>query len=87
VQVSVFGKDVTVRLDNLFRKELVMTSRFASTPRAWRRVMSLVEARRIAFEPLVSGVPQAELIVKTGPSRKWSGRLGRFRNWLVRNVS
>jgi hypothetical protein len=49
---------VSVRLDNLFRKELVMTSRFASTPRAWRRVMSLVEARRIALEPLVSGVPQ-----------------------------
>jgi L-iditol 2-dehydrogenase len=45
-----------VPLDNLFRKELVMTSGFASTPRSWRRAMSLVEARRIALEPLVSGV-------------------------------
>ncbi len=56
VQVGVFGKDVSVPLDNLFRKELVMTSGFASTPRSWRRAMSLVEARRIALEPLVSGV-------------------------------
>jgi L-iditol 2-dehydrogenase len=61
VQVGVFGKDVSVPLDNLFRKELVMTSGFASTPRSWRRAMSLVEARLIALEPLVSGVvPLAE---------------------------
>ncbi|HXW08749.1 MAG TPA: alcohol dehydrogenase catalytic domain-containing protein [Vicinamibacterales bacterium] len=56
VQVGVFGRDVTVPLDNLFRKELVMTSGFASTPRSWRRAMSLVETRRVALEPLVSYV-------------------------------
>jgi L-iditol 2-dehydrogenase len=56
VQVGVFGKDVNVPLDNLFRKELVMTSGFASTPRSWRRALSLVEARRVALEPLVSSV-------------------------------
>ncbi len=61
VQVGVFGRDVNVPLDNVFRKELVMTSGFASTPRSWRRAMSLVEARRIALEPLVSRVaPLAE---------------------------
>jgi L-iditol 2-dehydrogenase len=61
VQIGVFGRDVIVPLDNLFRKELVMTSGFASTPRSWRRAMSLVEGRRVALEPLVSKVvPLAE---------------------------
>jgi L-iditol 2-dehydrogenase len=56
VQIGVFGKDVRVPLDHVFRKELVVTSGYASTPRSWRRAMSLVEARRIALEPLVSAV-------------------------------
>jgi L-iditol 2-dehydrogenase len=56
VQVGVFGKDVCLPLDNLFRKELVMTSGFASTPRSWRRAMALVDARRVELQPLVSKV-------------------------------
>jgi L-iditol 2-dehydrogenase len=56
VQVGMFGKDVTVPLDNLFRKELVMTSGSASTPRSWRRALALVEGRRVELEPLVTEV-------------------------------
>jgi L-iditol 2-dehydrogenase len=56
VQVGVFGKPVTVPLDRLFEKELVVTSGFASTPRSWRRAMALIEGRRVELEPLVSEV-------------------------------
>ena len=56
VQVGVFGKDVTLPMDLLFRKELVMTSGFASTPHSWRRALALVDARRVDPEPLVSAV-------------------------------
>ncbi|MGH9313580.1 MAG: zinc-dependent alcohol dehydrogenase [Vicinamibacterales bacterium] len=56
VQVGVFGKDVCVPLDNVFRKELIMTSGSASTPRSWRRALALIEGRRVELEPLVSEV-------------------------------
>jgi L-iditol 2-dehydrogenase len=56
VQVGVFGKPVTVPLDRVFQKELVVTSGFASTPRSWRRALAMVEARRVQLEPLVSEV-------------------------------
>jgi L-iditol 2-dehydrogenase len=47
---------VTVPLDRVFQKELVVTSGFASTPRSWRRAMSLIESRSVELEPLVSEV-------------------------------
>ncbi len=56
VQVGVFGKDVCVPLDHVFRKELIVTSGAASTPRSWRRALALIEGRRVALEPLVSEV-------------------------------
>lgn len=56
VQVGVFGKDVCVPLDHVFRKELIMTSGSASTPRSWRRALALIEGRRVALEPLVSEI-------------------------------
>ncbi len=56
VQIGVFGKLVTVPLDRVFQKELVLTSGFASTPRSWRRAMGLIETRRVELEPLVSEV-------------------------------
>jgi L-iditol 2-dehydrogenase len=62
VQVGMFGKDVSVPLDNLFRKELVMTSGSASTPRSWRRALALVDGRRVELEPLVTEV---------APLREW----------------
>jgi L-iditol 2-dehydrogenase len=56
VQVGVFGKDVTVPLDRVFQKELVLTSGFASTPRSWLRALELVEQRAVELPPLVSEV-------------------------------
>lgn len=60
VQVGVFGRDVTVPLDHVFRKELVMSSGFASTPRSWLRALALVETRKVALEPLVSEIVPLE---------------------------
>jgi L-iditol 2-dehydrogenase len=56
VQIGVFGRPVTVRLDAVFEKELVLTSGFASTARSWRRALALLEERRVQLEPLVSEV-------------------------------
>lgn len=56
VQIGVFGKDVVAPLDRVFQKELVVTSGFASTPRSWRRAMTLIEDRSIELGPLVSDV-------------------------------
>jgi L-iditol 2-dehydrogenase len=56
VQVGVFGNPVTVPLDEIFRKELTVTSGFASTPRSWRRALGLIERRSVQLEPLVSEV-------------------------------
>jgi L-iditol 2-dehydrogenase len=63
VQVGVFGRDVTVPLDQVFRKELSMTSGFASTPESWHRALTLVEQRRIGLDRLVSDVV---------PLREWA---------------
>jgi L-iditol 2-dehydrogenase len=60
VQVGVFGGPVTVPLDHVFAKELVVTSGFASTPRSWRRALGLIEARAVELEPLVSEVVPLE---------------------------
>jgi L-iditol 2-dehydrogenase len=56
VQVGVFGKDVSVPLDAVFQKELVLSSGFASTPQSWRRALALIDERRVDLEPLVSEV-------------------------------
>jgi L-iditol 2-dehydrogenase len=56
VQIGVFGKPVTVPLDRVFERELVVTSGLASTPSSWRRALELVESRRLELGPLVSEV-------------------------------
>ena len=56
IQIGVFGKPVTVPLDAVFQKELVVSSGFASTARSWRRALAFVEDRRVELEPLVSEV-------------------------------
>ena len=56
VQVGVFGKDVCLPFDHVFRKELTVTSGFASTPRSWRRAIALIESGRVKLQPLVSEV-------------------------------
>ncbi len=50
------ARPVTVPLDAVFQKELVVTSGFASTPRSWRQALELVESGRVRLEPLVSEV-------------------------------
>ena len=56
MQIGVFGKPVTVPLDRVFQKELVLTSGFASTPQSWRRALRLIGERRVELLPLVSEV-------------------------------
>jgi L-iditol 2-dehydrogenase len=56
VQVGIFGRPVTVRLDAVLYKEVVVSSGFASTPRSWRRAMTLLEHRLVDLDPLVTGV-------------------------------
>jgi L-iditol 2-dehydrogenase len=56
VQVGVFGGPVTVPLDRVFEKELVVTSGLASTPSSWLSALELVDSRRVQLEPLVSEV-------------------------------
>ncbi|MFB9831699.1 zinc-dependent alcohol dehydrogenase [Actinoallomurus acaciae] len=56
IQVGVFGRPVTVPLDRVFERELVITSGFASTPASWARAIGLVERGEVLLEPLVSRV-------------------------------
>jgi L-iditol 2-dehydrogenase len=56
VQIGVFGREVCLPFDHVFRKELTVTSGFASTPRSWRRAIALIEAGSVKLEPLVSEV-------------------------------
>jgi L-iditol 2-dehydrogenase len=56
VQVGVMGRRVSLPIDAVFQKELVVTSGFASTARSWRRALEFVEDRRLELEPLVSAV-------------------------------
>jgi L-iditol 2-dehydrogenase len=56
VQIGNSGRPVTVPLDALLLKELDVSTGFASTPRSWRRALTLVERRDVQLEPLVSEV-------------------------------
>jgi L-iditol 2-dehydrogenase len=60
VQIGVFGKPVTIPLDGVFQKELVLTSGFASTARSWRRSLAFIEDRRVELQPLLSEVVPLE---------------------------
>ncbi|MBD8066607.1 alcohol dehydrogenase catalytic domain-containing protein [Devosia sp. PTR5] len=54
VQVGIFGKDVTLPIDLVLYKELVVTSGFASTPSSWRRALALIEQKLVTLSPLVT---------------------------------
>lgn len=54
VQVGIFGAPVTVDLDQVLYKELVMTSGFASTATSWASAVRLLEDRRVTLAPLVT---------------------------------
>lgn len=56
VHVGIFGHPVTLDVDAVLYKELTYTSGFASTPRSWKRAMSLLEHDLVRLDPLVSEV-------------------------------
>ena len=56
VQVGLAGKPISLDIDLICLKELVVTSGFASTPRSWRRVEQLIAAGEDLLDPLVTAV-------------------------------
>lgn len=54
VQIGVAGKPVEFDIDQVFLKELVVTSGFASTPRSWRRAVALVDGGHVVLGPLIT---------------------------------
>jgi L-iditol 2-dehydrogenase len=54
IQVGIFGGEISVPLDQVLYKELVVTSGFASTPKSWKRAMALIEAKLVKLRPLVT---------------------------------
>ena len=74
VQVGLAGRPVAIPFDLVCYRELTVTSGNASTPRSWRRALELIEARRVALEPLVSEVvPLAEWERAFAATREGSG--------------
>lgn len=61
IQVGIYGKPITIDIDQVLYKELVYTSGFASTPASWERAMRLLAAGAVQLDSLVSEiVPLAE---------------------------
>jgi L-iditol 2-dehydrogenase len=56
VQVGLTGKPISVDIDLICLKELVVTSGFASTPRSWKRLEQLIAAGHVQLDPLVTDV-------------------------------
>jgi L-iditol 2-dehydrogenase len=64
VQIGIFGSPVRVPLDLVLEKEILVSSGFASTPRAWRRALTLIGSGTIELDALVSSV---------SPLQRWRG--------------
>lgn len=74
VQIGIFGRPVSFDADQLLLKELAFFTGFASTPRAWRRAVALIERRDVVLEPLISEVaPLAEWERVFGDLRRGRG--------------
>ena len=56
VQIGLMGGPATIPLDEICYREIVVTSGFASTPKSWRRALTLLETKAVQLEPLVSTV-------------------------------
>ena len=56
IQVGIYGKPITIDIDQVLYKELVYTSGFASTPASWQRAMRLLANGAVELDPLVSEV-------------------------------
>lgn len=54
VQVGVTGKPIEFEMDQVFLKELVVTSGFASTPRSWNRAAAMVAMGQVRLDPLIT---------------------------------
>ncbi len=70
VQVGLTGKPISVDIDLVCLKELVVTSGFASTPRSWHRVEKLIASGAVVLDPLVTDV---------APLSAWETSFGRTR--------
>ena len=56
VQVGLTGKPISVDIDLVCLKELVVTSGFASTPQSWHRVEKLIASGADVLDPLVTDI-------------------------------
>ena len=56
VQVGLTGRPISLDIDLICLRELVVTSGFASTPRSWRRLEQLVAEGHVLLDPLVTDV-------------------------------
>ena len=54
VQIGVAGRPVEFDIDQVFLKELMVTSGFASTPRSWDRAVALVAGGHVQLDPLIT---------------------------------
>lgn len=56
IQIGVFGKPVSLPMDEVLLKELTITSGLAAPTQAWQRALSLVSSGKVALAPLVTEV-------------------------------
>ena len=56
IQVGVFGKPVSLPMDEVLLKELTITSGLAAPTQAWQRALSLVSSGQVVLAPLVTEV-------------------------------
>jgi L-iditol 2-dehydrogenase len=53
-QIGLFGKSVSLDLDQICFKELTVSGSNASLPSAWRRALDLLARNQVSVEPLIS---------------------------------
>jgi L-iditol 2-dehydrogenase len=74
VQVGLTGKPISLDIDLICLKELVVTSGFASTPRSWRRLERLIATGHVVLDPLVTDVaPLSQWETSFARTRKADG--------------
>lgn len=56
VQIGLAGRPVTLEVDLVCLRELLVSTGFASTPRSWRRTEALIASGAVQLDPLVSEV-------------------------------
>lgn len=74
VQVGLTGRPISLDIDLICLKELVVTSGFASTPRSWRRLERLIAGGHVVLDPLVTDVaPLSDWEASFARTRKADG--------------